>query len=162
MSKILVVYYSLTGNTKLIAETIAESINVDILELKPVKELNAESGMKYFWGGFQATMKKKPKLKGFDLNPLNYDLIILGTPVWAWTFSPPIRSFLSNYDLKEKNVALFTCSAGTGERAMSRFKDALKEAKITSNISFQEPLKNEPQLAKEKAINWAKKLIEEI
>ncbi|MFX1310455.1 MAG: flavodoxin family protein, partial [Promethearchaeota archaeon] len=88
MRKVLVVYYSLTGNTKMIAEAIAESIDSDILELKPVKELNAESGMKYFWGGFQATMKKKPKLEEFDINPLDYELIILGTPVWAWTISP--------------------------------------------------------------------------
>jgi flavodoxin len=162
MSEILVVYYSLTGNTKFIAEAIAESINAEILELKPVKELDAESGMKYFWGGFQATIKKKPKLKDFEINPLDYEIIFLGTPVWAWTFSPPLRSFLSKYDLKDKNVVLWTCSAGTGERAMNQFKDALKNANILSHFSFQEPLQNEPQIAKEKAKIWAKKLIEEI
>jgi flavodoxin len=162
MSKILIVYYSLTGNTKFIAEAIAESINADILELKPVKELDAESGMKYFWGGFQASMKKKPKLKDFEINPLDYDIIFLGTPVWAWTFSPPIRSFLSNYDLKDKKVALWTCSAGTGEKAMKRFKDALKDVNVISQFSFQEPLQKEPQKAKQKAKSWAKQLIGEI
>ena len=44
MMKVLVVYYSLTGNTKMIAEAIAESIDSEILELKPVKELKAERG----------------------------------------------------------------------------------------------------------------------
>ena len=161
MSKILVAFYSLTRNTKFIAEAIAEAINADILEIKPVKDLNAESGMKYVWGGFQATMKKKPKLKEYDINPLGYEMIILGTPVWAWTFSPPIRSFLAKYDLKRKKIALFTCSGGDGVKAMSRFKDALKDSNIIGQISFQEPLQNNPNVAKENAIEWAKKLVGE-
>ena len=160
MSKILVVYYSLTGNTKLIAETIAESINADILALKPVKELNPESGMRFFWGGAQSTMKKKPKLKEFDINPIDYELIILGTPVWAWKFSPPIRSFLSKFDLSGKNVALWTCNAGDGVKAMKLLTEALKDANIIGEIRFQEPLKHGPDEAKEKAVAWVKEIAE--
>jgi len=160
MEKVLVVYYSLTGNTKMIAESIVEAINSDVLELKPVKELDAESGMKYFWGGFQATMKKKPKLKEFNIDPLDYDLIILGTPVWAWTFSPPIRSFLNKYNLSDKKIALWVCAQGNGIKAMVRFKDALKDANIISEIRFQEPKQNEPDKAREKAKIWAKRLLE--
>ena len=162
MEKVLVVYYSLTGNTKLIAEAIAESINSDVLELKPVKELNAEGGSKYFWGGFQATMKKKPKLMEFDINPLGYDLIILGTPVWAWTYSPPIRSFLSKYDLTGKNVALLTCSAGDGVKAMNRFKESLKDSSIVGEIRFQEPKQHGSETAKEKAAEWAREILQKI
>ena len=160
MGKVLVVYYSLTGNTKMIAEAIVGSINSDVLELKPVKELDAESGMRYFWGGFQATMKKKPKLEEFDIDPLEYDLIILGTPVWAWTFSPPIRSFLNKYDLTDKKIALWVCAQGNGIKAMDRFKDALKNANIIGEIRFKEPKQNEPDKAKEKARIWAKRLVE--
>jgi flavodoxin len=162
MLKILIVYYSLTGNTKFIAEAIAESINSDILEIKPVKELNAEGGSKYFWGGYQATMKKKPKLKEFDINPLDYDLIIIGTPVWAWNFSPPIRSFISKFNLSGRNIALWTCSDGDGVKAMNRFKDALKDANIIGHISFQKLLQNKPEAAKEQAIVWAKELMGEL
>lgn len=162
MEKILVVYYSLTGNTKLIAEVIAESINSDILELKPVKELKADSSTKYFWGGYQATMKIKPKLEDFDENPLEYDIIFLGTPVWAWTYAPPIRSFLAKYDLKGKKVALWTCSAGDGRKAMSRFKDALKDINILGEIGFQDPKQHEPEVCKEKAAVWAKEIIQNI
>ncbi|MFX1437083.1 MAG: flavodoxin family protein [Promethearchaeota archaeon] len=162
MKKVLVVFYSLTGNTKMIAEAIAESINSDILELKPVKELKADSGMKYFWGGYQATMKLKPKLEHFNKNPLDYDIIFLGTPVWAWTYSPPIRSFLGKFDLKGKNVALWTSSDGDGVKAMNRFKEALKNSNILGQISFQSPLKNKPESAKEQAIGWAKELVKEL
>ncbi|MFX1418795.1 MAG: flavodoxin family protein [Promethearchaeota archaeon] len=162
MKKVLVVYYSLTGNTKMIAEAIAESIDSDLLELKPVKELNAESGMKYIWGGFQATMKKKPKLEEFDINPLDYELIILGTPVWAWTISPPIRSFISKFKLSGKNVALWTCSGGDGVKAMKRFEEALKDIKIMGEIRFKEPKQYDPDEAKEQARVWAKQIIGEL
>ncbi|MFX1317335.1 MAG: flavodoxin family protein [Promethearchaeota archaeon] len=160
MLKILIVYYSLTGNTKFIAEAIKEAINADILELKPVKELNAIGRMKFFWGGYQAIMKKKPKLKGFYLDPLEYDLIFLGTPVWAWRYSPPIHSFLSKFDLKGKDVALWMCCGGNGETASVRFKDALKDANIVGNIWFKEPLLQEPKESKNKAIVWAQNIIQ--
>jgi len=77
MSKILIVYYSLTGNTQFIAESLRDTIEADILELKPIKELKANSGTRFMWGGYQSTMKKKPELMDFDINPLEYDLMIL-------------------------------------------------------------------------------------
>jgi len=156
MSKILIVYYSLTGNTQFIAESLRDTIEADILELKPIKELKANSGTRFMWGGYQSTMKKKPELMDFDINPLEYDLIILGTPVWAWNISPPMRSFLSKFDLTGKNVALWMCHAGDGIKAMERFKEALKNANIVKSISFQQPLKKESDENKEKAIGWIK------
>ncbi len=161
MTKILIVYYSLTGNTQFIAEALRDSIDADILELKPVKELNPESGTKFMWGGFQSTMKKKPELMEFDINPLEYDLIILGTPVWAWNISPPMRSFLSMFDLNSKNVALLMSHAGDGVKAMGRFKEILKEANIIDTISFQMPLKKDSDENKEKAIAWIKGIVKE-
>ena len=55
--KVLVIYYSLTGNTKLIAETIQNAIGADVQEIKPIKDLDPESGTRFMWGGMQATMK---------------------------------------------------------------------------------------------------------
>lgn len=160
MVKTLVVYYSLTGSTKLIAETIAKTINADILELKPVKELNPESGMKFIWGGAQAVMKKKPKLEKIDLNPLDYDLIFIGSPVWAWRYTPPIRSFLSQFNLSGKRIAIFMCSAGDGQKAMERFNEALNKMEVINKINFQDPLQNNPEEAKKLAANWANLVIE--
>ncbi|MHA1986206.1 MAG: flavodoxin family protein [Promethearchaeota archaeon] len=160
MSKVLIVYYSLTGNTKFIADALINSIEADILELKPIKELNADSSSKFVWGGYQSTMKIKPKLRPFDINPLEYDLIILGTPVWAWNISPPMRSFLSKFDLTNKKVALWMSHAGDGIKAMKRFKETLKGANIVGNISFQDPLKKNADENKAKAITWIEGIVE--
>ncbi|MFX1402296.1 MAG: flavodoxin family protein [Promethearchaeota archaeon] len=157
--KVLIVYYSLTGNTQFIAETIRDTFKVDIEELKPIKELNPNSSMRFMWGGMQATMKKKPDLNPIQKNPLEYDLIFLGTPVWAWTFTPPLRSYLDKFDLSGKSVAIWTCNAGNGKKALSRFKGALKDAQILGAMSFQEPLSNNPEEAKERAILWANEII---
>ena len=161
MSKILIVYYSLTGNTQFIAETLRDSIEADILELKPIKELKADSGSRFMLGGYQSKMKVKPKLMDFDINPLEYDLIILGTPVWAWNISPPLRSFLSKFDLTGKKLALWMCHAGDGIKAMSRFKEALKGVNIVETISFQDPLKKDSDRNKEKAIAWINNVVKE-
>jgi len=156
MTKILIVYYSLTGNTQFIAEALRDSVEADILELKPIKELTADKGTRFMWGGIQSTMKKTPELMDFDINPLEYDLVILGTPVWAWNISPPMRSFLSKFDLTGKNVALWMCHAGDGIKAMIRFKEILKSANIVESITFQQPLKNDSDTNKERAIDWIK------
>ena len=156
--KPLIVYYSLTGNTKLIAEAIKGVIDADILALKPVKELNPEKSSRYFWGGYQANMKKKPELEPFDINPLDYDLIFLGFPVWSWTFSPPTRTFITKYDLNGKNVALWSCSQGGTEKALNKIKIELKGANIIGTLNLIEPLKN-PEESKKKAVEWAQHMI---
>jgi flavodoxin len=162
MAKILVVYYSLTGNTKFVAEHISNELNADIEELKPIKDLNPDSGTKYFWGGMKAKMKSKPKLEELKYSPLEYDLIIIGTPVWAWTLSPPIRSYCSEFNLEDKKVALFTSSSGNGIKAMKRFKDVMEKSSIIGEYRFQDPLTNNPEQAKTQATTWAKELMSKI
>lgn len=166
MSKILIVYYSLTGSTRFIAETLKDSMGADLLELKPLKELNPDSGTKFMWGGAQATMKKKPKLEPIEYDPLEYDLVVIGTPVWAWTFNPSIRSFLTMFDLTEKKVALWTCSAGSGNKAMVRFKKALKGSDVIGHIQFQfafkDPLEQELTEFEIRTKAWALELLEHL
>lgn len=58
LSKVLVAYYSFEGTTELIAKTIAEIAQADILSIKPVNELKSKGFSKYFWGGSQVFMKK--------------------------------------------------------------------------------------------------------
>ena len=92
--KVALVYYSLDGNTAFAAEKIGLRLGADILRLKPVKEYPTEKIAKYFWAGKSASFQESPKLMpyAFDINM--YDVIILGTPIWAGTFAPPLRTFI--------------------------------------------------------------------
>jgi flavodoxin len=162
VNKILIVYYSLTGNTKLIAEAIKEETGADIERLKPIKDLNSESGTRFFWGGMHAKMKQKPKLEPLKHNPNNYDLIFLGTPVWAWTLTPPIRSFLKMNDISSKTLAIWNCAAGNGIKAMQILKKELQNTKIAGEKTFTEPLANDPDEQVKNAKEWAVEIIKSL
>ena len=158
-NKVLVLFYSLTGNTELIAETIRSTINADIQEVKPVKEIDPESGLRFMLGGMQASMRIKPKLKPIDINPINYDLIFIGSPVWAWQVSPPIRSLSKKYDFSNKKIAVWCCCGGKGIKAMKRIKKLFRNAEIIGNKIFQEPLTVNTEEAKKVAMKWAKDIL---
>lgn len=153
--RILVVYHSLEGNTRLAAKTIADSVEADILELVPVSQPSSQGFSRYLWGGRSAVMKDKPELEKFQTDPADYDLVVLGSPVWAWTFTPPVRSFLHLYDLSGKKTALFCCHGGGPGKAMKRFRNAVAGSIVLGELLLQDPLKQNTDAQLEKARVWA-------
>jgi len=157
--KNLVIFYSFEGGTKYIAENIAEAIDADILELKPKKEITSTGIMKYLWGGRQVVLGKKPELCEFDKNPKDYDMIFLGTPVWAFNYAPSFRTFFSQIHLKDKKVALFCCNGGSKGKTFTNMREKLKENDILGEIEFLDPIAGQEEKAS-KAKKWALELIE--
>lgn len=155
---ILVVYFSLDGNTKFIAEKVAETISADMIELKTSKKYPREGFKKYFWGGKSVIFGEKPKLINERIDWNRYETIIIGTPVWAGSFSPPIKSFISEYKICGKRIALFASHGGGGaEKCFSKLKKALPGNEFVSEIDFVEPKKN-PEENSLKAARWAEGL----
>lgn len=157
--KPLVIFYSYDGNTKFIAETIAQTVGADLLQLKPVGEKRWWGPLKYLFGGRQATLKLTPTLEPYKLNPNDYELIFIGTPVWAWNYTPAINSFLTNTKLTNKKIALFCSCGGQPGSTLEKITEHLAGNEILNTIVFKEPLKynKEEQLAKAK--QWALKII---
>ena len=160
-NKPLIVYYSLTGNTKLIAEAIKGVIDADILALKPIKELNPEKSSRYFWGGYQANMKKKPKLMDLSVDPTRYDTIIIGTPVWAYNYTPAIRSFIAQVTLENKKMAVFCCHEGGPGKTLLNLKKDLSGNTIIAENDFLNVAKNKEENIK-KARQWAMEIKEKL
>jgi len=156
--KNLVVYYSLEGNTQYLAENIAECVGADILRLMPVKDIK-NNKTKYLFGGRQAVMKKKPKLLPLDKNPEEYDMIIIGTPVWASTITPAVRSFLSSSTFQDKKIGLFCCDRGGPGNVIMHMRELLEGNEILGTINFKEPIKGEKS-KKDAVCKWAQGLIE--
>jgi len=157
--KPLVIFYSLEGNTKFIADAIAKAAKADILEIKPKKEINTKGFMRFLWGGGQVVMREKPHLLPFDKNPQDYDVIFIGTPVWAFSYSAPLNTFFHNAGLKGKKFALFVCHGGVKKNTLGDMKKALPGNEFIGEIDFFEPLKNDRELCAKKAERWAKKII---
>lgn len=153
--KALVIYYSLEGNTKLVAETIAAQIGADCLALQPEKAIKTTGFMKYFWGGRQVVMKERPALLPFDKDLAAYSLIIIGTPVWAATYAPAINTLFSAADFSNKKVAVFACHEGGPGKVLDNMKSRLTGSQILGANSFFAPLKKDRDQTLQQAKEWA-------
>lgn len=105
LGKVLIVYYSFSGNTALIAEAIKEQTGGEVVEIIPVDNYNRPD--------LEAAAKKqvnegyKPKLKNKSINLESYDTIFIGSPVWWFSYAPPVGTFLYQHDFKGKKVVPF-------------------------------------------------------
>ena len=151
----LIVYYSLEGNTEYVVNRIKEKTGADILRLIPKKAYSDKGFAKFFWGGKSAVMAEKPELESYDIDLSFYDRIIFGFPVWAGTFTPPIRTFVSeNMDvLKGKKLAAFACQSGNGaEKSFMKLAKYIGIGSFDSTAVFIDP-KSKPDEKKEAAID---------
>jgi flavodoxin len=157
--KSLVIYYSFEGNTRFIAEAVAREIKSDVLELKVKNDIKTKSFLKFLWGGKQVLQKKTPELLPLDKNPEDYEIIFIGTPVWAFTFAPALRTFLKDVKLKNKKIALFCTHEGSAAKTFDEMKKELGNNDIISENDFADVLKN-PQRNSLDAKIWAGKIAE--
>ena len=118
--KVLVVYYSATGNTKNVAEKIAELTNGEIFELKPEKEYT-EKDLDY--NDSESRVSKEhddEKLREVELTEVTPDdfesakVVILGYPLWWQIAAWPVNQFVENNDFTGKTVIPFCTSASSG------------------------------------------------
>lgn len=157
--KSLIVYYSYEGNCEEISKVIKEVTNADVLRLEPIKEKKTKSLFRFVWGGMQVYMTKRPELVPYRINLEEYDTIFIGTPVWFGTYAPPINTFLSENEIKNKNIGIFICSGNNKRNTFSNFEEALGGNKIMGEIEFVYPIKNGIKDAQDKAKEWAKDCI---
>ena len=140
--KTIVVYYSLEGNSKYVADEIAKKLGADTLRLESKKAYPTGTMSKYFWGGKDVVMGETPELLPYQFHKKDYDVIILGTPVWAGRYAPPIKTFLKENDLKDKKIGLFACSAsGNAEKCLQAIKQTIETQENTPFLSLTNPAK---------------------
>lgn len=128
----VVIYYSLTGNTKDAAETIKTQLDADIIELKTVKKLSQNNFKKFMIGGMRATFGMCAKLEKIEINLSKYDEIILGTPIWAGKCVPAINTLLRDKKIADEVFAIFTVSGGgDNDKCIANLKKRLPNMKHT-------------------------------
>lgn len=115
----LLVYYSRTGHTRKIAEEISKELQCDTEEI--IDTVNRSGPGGFLTCGRQATKKELTKIEPAKKDPSQYDIVIIGTPVWALTMSTPVRTYLTENKGKLGKVAFFLTFGGFG--AESAFHD---------------------------------------
>ena len=118
--KILIAYYSHTGNTKSVAEKIQSLIGGDLFEIKTTQTYPANYNDLINQAQIEKQNNVMPKLvESIDIS--DYDKIFIGTPVWWYTFATPIRTFLAENDFSGKTIVPFCTHGGGG--ASSTYTD---------------------------------------
>jgi flavodoxin len=156
--KAAVIYYSLDGNCAMIAEQAASQLKADIFRVSLADTKKRRGFAKMFWGGRMVVMHKKPEIRSLSVNIAAYDLIVIGTPVWAGSPAPPLVSFLEKTPITGKKIALFCCHAGGKGGVFDKLKAKLPDNSFTGEIDFINPSKADREEIAKKANGWIKTL----
>ena len=143
-----IIYFSLTDNTHKLAQIISQELkhknfDVDLLRLEPVDGAGTFAGQ-----GMTALQRKRVNIGDVNFDLSMYDMIWLGSPVWAFSPAPALNTYLDKcYGLDGKKVVVFyTYGSGTGKgRAVRIVNEMLEHKKIKSSHSLliaQRDLKN--------------------
>ncbi len=153
---VLIVYFSLTNNTRKTANIIKDMTGADIFEIQPDFDYSAvgsreemeELGKKQVEEGFL------PELKNSVDNIDSYDTIIIGTPIWWASAAPPVMSFLSKYDLKDKKVIPFCTCGSSGGDYFTQIENAVSDSELLTGLEITDAELSDNEKVKEKIKNW--------
>lgn len=151
--KVLIAYYSYSGNTKKVAEKIQQLTNGDIFEIVPKKAYPNNYNDVVNLAKDEKQKDIKPELTD-NGNVKDYDIIFLGTPVWWYTMASPVKTFISNNDFSGKTIVPFCTHGGGG--ASSTYIDMqklAKGAKVTEGYTSYENSAKDSEIA-----DWINKL----
>ena len=112
--KVLIAYYSLSGNTKDVAEAIRSKTGGAPFRIETVQSYPEEYRATTAQAKREINEGFRPELKGKIDNIAQYDIIFIGSPNWWGTIAPAVSSFLADYDLKGKTVIPFITHGGGG------------------------------------------------
>jgi len=112
--RVLIVYYSRTGNTREVANQIHKIVGGDMTELQAAEPYTDDYEAVKQRAMQELNSDIKPALKTKVENIRSYDVIFVGSPIWWGTIAAPVKTFLSEYDLSGKTIMPFITHAGSG------------------------------------------------
>jgi flavodoxin len=136
--KSLVVYYSLTGKTRLVAQAIAEALNATLVEIKETKP-RKPGPFVYLIGGAAAFMNRGSKINPIDIDLKQHERIFIGSPMWAYRPAPAINSFIYQTNFEGRNVIpFFTMGGDNSEKALANITAKIKrrQGKIIGSFAI--------------------------
>jgi len=147
-SKWLVVYFSLSGNTRSLARELASKLDADCLEIQSGRKYSS-TPLGYIKAAWDTGMQRNV---GFTIeNPpaslSQYVGVVIASPVWMSSIAPPVQSFLQAYAREFKQVAFLVTLGGNGaERAFKQMENICNRMPVgTLAISSKELIRRESE-----------------
>src|SRR5512139_1438036 len=103
MAKTLVAYHTRTAFTRRVAEAIARRVPADLDEISVTRERSGPVG--YARCALEAMAEVPTSIQLPERNPADYDLVVIGTPVWFWSLSSPMRAYVLEERRRFRRVA---------------------------------------------------------
>ena len=133
--KTLVAYFSASGVTKGVANKLANKLNCDTYEIKPVVPYT-DADLNWMNKNSRSSVEMKdkssrPEIIKDGLDVSGYDRILLGYPVWWYTAPTIINTFLETYDFCGKKIIIWATSGGSG---LGKAKDDLAKSTTATII----------------------------
>ena len=121
--RVLVVFYSRTGTTRELARAIRDELGCEIERIADKRRRAGLLG--YLRSGFDAALRRTTTLHPMNTDPGDFDLVLVGTPVWNGSVATPIRTYLATNRDRIRRVAFFCTYGGSGSARALRQMAAL-------------------------------------
>jgi len=137
-SKILVAYFTRTGNTRVIAHQIRRALQADLFEIEPANPYPEDYEQTVAQAVRERDSGHRPPLKASVPDMGSYEVVFLGFPIWGETAPAVIRSFLSQHDLSGKTLVPFITHGGYGQgRSMNVVREHAPRARILDPLVME-------------------------
>ncbi len=157
LGKTLVIYYSLSGHTKDIAEQIAAKTNADLYEIKTIETYSSPSV--YMKSKKELSSQNYPQLQNDNMPDVKkYDTIFIGAPVWWYTMAPALYSYLNMTDFNNVKVVPFSTQGSNFGSFFEDFAKVAKNAQILPHESFNNMDEKYQSQISNKINNWLNQL----
>jgi flavodoxin len=154
--KILVAYFSHSGNTREIANQIHRNVGGDIFEIQSVMPYPHNYDAVVEQAKQELKSGHKPALKTKMENIKSYDLVFIGYPNWCSTVPAPVRTFLLEYDFSGKTVVPFCTHEGSGlGRSASDISKLCPKSTLLDGIAIRG---SDVKTAQNKIYEWLEKI----
>ena len=135
--KVLVVYFSETGNTQKLAKLISDEVGGDFRRIETVKSYPTGEAL-FDYTKNERDNDERPELKDLDINIDDYDVIFVGYPIWWYTLPMPIYTFFETFDFSGKVIVPFNTHEGSGDGGTySTIKGWEKDANVLDGLAIR-------------------------
>lgn len=143
--KILITYFSLTGNTKWLAQEIGNQLEEVSYHQIVLEDSHPAKGFwAAFWYGFKSIFNRPMPIKPDSLDLSIYDIVLIGTPIWTDNVPPPVRMFLQRhqYAFSRVSLGLFATYGGNYKHFIELLQQQLPDKKLKGSLIISNATKD--------------------
>jgi flavodoxin len=144
MKRVLVTYYSLSGNTERVAKDLAARLGADLQQVR--EHVDRRGLLGYLKAALDSLHERSAMLGELERSAADYELVLVGTPIWAGKITPAVRTYLKTIRGQARRIAFFTTSGSTDIARVLPAMERLAGAAAAGSAGFTDRELRDPAL----------------